>query len=182
MAKIALIIVDMQNDFCKPTGALYIPETEDIIQPIIGLINSNEWNIVVFTQDWHPIRHSSFKVFSPHCIQHTFGAEIISELKFNCLPQVIFQKGYLPNVDSLSGFSDANLISTGLHTKLQSLGISIVHIVGVAIEYCVKETTLDAVKYGFDVYVHTSMIKGIDKEACENTLKLFATKGINLIP
>jgi nicotinamidase/pyrazinamidase len=176
-----LIVVDMQNDFCRHTGALYVPGTEEIIDPIKNLAMSGEWTLIVFTQDWHPENHSSFDIFPPHCIQNTFGAEIVNELKFKNLPHVTVQKGYFQHADSLSGFFDESGNSTGLYAKLKSIKVSTIDIVGTATEYCVKATVHDAIRCGFKVNVHTNLIKGINQLESEKTLREFQELGVNLL-
>ena len=159
-----LIVVDMQNDFCDPNGSLYVPGANEIIEPIKILVTNGNFDLIIFSQDWHPSNHVSFGKFPPHCVQNTWGSEIVPGLRLSGqFQQLNFQKGYLAGTDSMSVFADESGNCTGLCAKLKAMGISHVYIVGTATEYCVKATALDAVKNGFKTYVLTSMTRGINE-------------------
>jgi len=156
----ALIIVDVQRDF-MPGGALPVPSGESIIPVINRLIASfkeREMPIIA-TRDWHPKDHISFKPrgpWPPHCIQGTAGAEFHPSLE---LPEkaVIVSKGTSAEKEAYSAFQ-----GTGLENTLNKLRIKRLFVCGVATEYCVKETVMDALKRGFQTFVIEDAIKGID--------------------
>ncbi|MDH4121797.1 MAG: bifunctional nicotinamidase/pyrazinamidase [Deltaproteobacteria bacterium] len=166
----ALIIVDVQNDFC-PGGALAVPEG-DLVVPVINAARGS-FKRVVLTQDWHPAGHKSFASAHPgkqvydlvplgaqqqvlwpdHCVQNSTGAEF--HPKLTRLPtDNVFRKGTLPMVDSYSGFLDNDKIhETGLRNFLLDEGVTRLTVAGLATDYCVKFTVLDALRYGFQVKV-----------------------------
>ena len=156
----ALIIVDMQNDFCEG-GALAVQGASALVPQINAILP--DYDVVVATQDFHPANHGSFAANHPgknvgevidldglpqilwpvHCVQNTFGAAFHPDLDVSGLDG-IFQKGADPRVDSYSGFFDnGRRHATGLGRFLQTKGIAQVHICGLATDYCVKWTALD---------------------------------------
>ena len=146
--KSALIIVDMQNDFC-PGGAVAVNDADTII-PLINQLQ-DKVDLVVATQDWHPANHSSFSsngaagVWPVHCVQDTPGAELVTRLNTERIARV-FQKGKNPEIDGYSGFYDKDhFTSTGMGEYLRAQGVTDVYIVGVATDDCVKHTALDAI-------------------------------------
>lgn len=175
----ALILVDLQNDFCTG-GALEVPAANEIIPIANDLMNSFEH--VIATQDWHPANHGSFaanhlwrkpgqiidldgveQVLWPiHCVQESFGAEFVQELNTDLITKV-FTKGMDINVDSYSGFFDnGHRNATGLGDYLNDLGIKEVYIMGLAADYCVKFTAIDAKKLGFDTYLIEDATRGVN--------------------
>ncbi|RLE52907.1 MAG: bifunctional nicotinamidase/pyrazinamidase [Candidatus Methanomethylicota archaeon] len=159
--KDALIIVDVQKDFC-PGGALPVPEGDKIIPNLnkyVEIFRKNGGKIYA-TRDWHPENHISFKEYGglwpKHCVQGTEGAEFHPNLK---LPEdaVIISKGTDPLREAYSGFE-----GTDLKKKLKQEGIVRVFVGGLATEYCVKNTVLDAIKFGFETVLLMDAIKGID--------------------
>ncbi|WLF83026.1 bifunctional nicotinamidase/pyrazinamidase [Moraxella sp. ZY210820] len=178
-AQTALIIVDMQNDF-MPNGALAVQNADQIIQPINQL--AQHFQNVILTQDWHPNEHISFvdnhtnqqvfdyielsygqQVLWPrHCVQGSQGAEFHRDLNIPHT-QLIIRKGYHVEIDSYSAFLEADKkTATGLASYLRERQINTVYIVGVATDYCVKWTALDAQQAGFKTYVIEDMCKAID--------------------
>jgi nicotinamidase/pyrazinamidase len=176
----ALILVDIQNDFL-PGGALPVPAGDRVV-PLANEL-ARHFELVVATQDWHPPRHESFaatregrkvgdvvdlyglpQVLWPvHCVQHTRGAELAPELEQHRIAR-IFQKGTDPRVDSYSGFYDnGHRAATGLGGYLTALGVTDVYICGLATDYCVKATALDAVKLGFNTFVIEDACRGVDR-------------------
>jgi nicotinamidase/pyrazinamidase len=162
----ALILVDIQNDFL-PGGALAVPDGDTVI-PIANKLQL-VFPLVVATQDWHPLAHGSFaanhpghKVFEQitlnglpqtlwpvHCVQHTKGAEFSPALNRNRIARV-FHKGTDPRIDSYSGFFDnGHRKSTGLGEWLKEQSVDEVFVCGLATDYCVKFTAMDAVGMGF---------------------------------
>lgn len=177
----ALIIVDVQNDFC-PGGALEVPEGDAVIKPINSLMDS--FDCVVQTQDWHPFDHLSFAsnhdgknpydtvqmeygeqvLWPDHCVQGTEGAEFHPDLR-NKPSQLIVRKGFRKDVDSYSAFfeNDHETV-TGLHGYLQARNVDELVITGLASDFCVKWTALDARKLGYKVTLVEDAIRGIDIE------------------
>lgn len=156
MNKKALIVVDLQNDF-MPGGSLGVALGHETVAAANKLMESGLYDVIVATQDWHPANHSSFKLNDPvngiwpaHCIQNTNGAKFHNELVTDKINRV-FQKGTNPKVDSYSGIQDNDKESkTGLADYLKDAGIEEVHVMGLATDYCVKATALDAISEGFN--------------------------------
>ncbi|MGE4498028.1 MAG: bifunctional nicotinamidase/pyrazinamidase [Deferribacterales bacterium] len=174
----ALIVVDVQNDFC-PGGALAVKNGSRVVPVINSLIDS--FDVIVGTQDWHPVHHSSFAsnndaepfsvktlnginqvMWPEHCIQGSGGADFHPDLHADAF-NIIIRKGTNPDVDSYSAFTENDGISsTGLKGWLNELGIRKVYITGLATDFCVLYTALDAVKAGFETYVIEDACKGVD--------------------
>jgi len=188
--KKALIIVDVQYDFL-PGGALAVMEGDQIIPFINSIID--HYTIVIATQDWHPSDHGSFAenqegkkpgdmiklqesdqiLWPVHCVQSSHGAEFSSALNMQKI-NTIFQKGTDPDIDSYSGFFDnGHKKSTGLHDYLQEQKVTDLDIVGLATDYCVKFTALDAAELGYKVSVLKKGVRAVnlsfndDKKAFE---------------
>jgi len=167
----ALIIVDVQRDFC-PGGALAVPEGDKIIPKLNKYIEIfKRENLPIFaTRDWHPKNHISFKpkgIWPPHCIQNTKGAEFHPDLK---LPEdtIIISKAFEADKEAYSGFE-----GTELYKILREKGIKKVYIGGLATDVCVKNTVLDAIRYGFETYFLEDASKGLggDDKAIEEMVK-----------
>jgi nicotinamidase/pyrazinamidase len=176
----ALILVDIQNDFL-PGGALAVPRGDEVI-PVANRV-SPRFDLVVATQDWHPRDHGSFASNHPgkragdvidlnglrqvlwpdHCVQHTPGAEFGPGLDLSRVARV-FQKGTDPAIDSYSGFFDnGHRRSTGLGEYLRKVGIDEVFVMGLATDYCVNFTALDAVqRFGLKTTLIEDGSRGID--------------------
>ncbi len=175
----ALILVDIQNDFL-PGGALPVPEGDRII-PLANRLQA-AFPLVVATQDWHPPGHGSFATMYPgknlgdfgelaglpqvlwpvHCVQHSRGAEFAPGLDTARVERV-FQKGIDPEIDSYSGFFDnGHRRATGLGDYLRERGVTHVFIAGLATDYCVKFTALDARRLGFAVTVIADACRGVN--------------------
>ncbi|MBO8174116.1 MAG: nicotinamidase [Thermococcus sp.] len=174
----ALIIVDMQKDF-MPNGALPVPDGEKIIPKVEEYIKKfkEKGALIVATRDWHPPNHISFKEqggpWPKHCVQNTEGAEFVVKLPENT---IIISKADKPDKEAYSGFDGTNLAEI-----LKEKGIKKVYICGVATEYCVKATALDALKHGFEVYILKDAIKGINPEDEKKALKELEEKGAKII-
>lgn len=172
--KKALIVVDIQNDFL-PGGALAVANGDEVIPVANRMIalKGARFDLVVATQDWHPVDHGSFARNHPdkvpgqivqlkglpqilwpaHCVQGTRGAEFAPALHAEAFDRV-FRKGVDPEIDSYSGFFDnARLKSTGLGEFLKAQGVTEVYVLGLATDYCVRFTALDAVSEGFSTVV-----------------------------
>jgi nicotinamidase/pyrazinamidase len=193
----ALILVDLQNDFC-PGGALPVPEGDRVIPVVNGLLKM--FDLVVATQDWHPPEHGSFAANHPgkkpgdsielagmpqilwpvHCVQNTPGAELHAELNRAAVDRV-FRKGEDPMLDSYSGFFDnGHRKATGLGDYLKSRGAANVYICGLATDYCVKHTALDTVALGFETYLIEDACRGVDLQASDvgRAIDEMRTKGV----
>jgi nicotinamidase/pyrazinamidase len=158
----ALIVVDYQNDFTPPSGALAVPEGDTIAGRINEIAGSGEYDLVVATRDWHPSNHGSFEeqggIWPEHCVQHTQGAQLHPDLDASVI-DVIVDKGQEPGTDGYSGFDGTNL--AGL---LRERGIDRVTVVGLATDYCVKQTALEALQEGFTVIVDSTAVRGVEVE------------------
>jgi nicotinamidase/pyrazinamidase len=155
----ALIIVDFQNDF-TPGGALPVPEGDSIADKLNALAASGDYDLVVATRDWHPAEHSSFAVsggpWPPHCVQGSEGAELHPTLDRERI-DVIVDKGQAVDTDGYSGFA-----GTGLDALLHERGITQVTVAGLATDYCVKNTALDALRAGLEVTVDSTAVRGVE--------------------
>jgi len=156
----ALILVDIQNDFC-PGGSLAVKEGDQIV-PVVNELQKR-FELIVATKDWHPAGHSSFEtLWPPHCVQQTAGAECVAALDTSRVARV-FLKGTDLEIDSYSGFFDnEHRRATGLGDYLKERGVTDVFIVGLATDYCVKFTALDAVMLGFDTTVVADACRGVE--------------------
>lgn len=175
----ALIVIDVQNDFC-PGGALAVSEGNLIIPQINGLMGS--FAVVVLTQDWHPANHASFAANHPdaapysmitmpygsqvlwptHCVQGTAGAEFHPDLRTDPA-QLVIRKGFRASIDSYSAFFENDrTTSTGLDGYLRSRGVTILTLVGLATDFCVAYSALDAARLGFQVTVLEPACRAID--------------------
>ena len=180
----ALVVVDVQNDFCPATpaggGRLAVPGGHEVV-PLINRLAERFENIVL-TQDWHPEGHISFASSHPgkkpfetttlkygtqvlwpdHCVQGTDDAALHKDLKLPTA-QLIIRKGYNKGVDSYSAFEEADRKTvTGLAGYLKARGIKTVYVTGLATDFCVAWTAMDARKAGFEVYVIEDACRGID--------------------
>ena len=156
----ALVLVDIQNDFC-PGGSLAVEGGDEIV-PVINELQK-KFELVVATKDWHPPDHSSFEsLWPPHCVQDTEGAEFVEGLDTSRIAHT-FLKGTDPAVDSYSGFFDnEHKLSTGLGDWLRAHGVTGVTIAGLATDYCVKFTALDALRLGFETMVVADACRGVE--------------------
>ncbi len=173
-----LIIVDLQNDFL-PDGALAVPHGDEVV-PLANELQPH-FELVVATQDWHPADHGSFAANHPgkkpgdrimlngieqilwpvHCVQNTPGAEFAASFDTKRIRRV-FQKGTDPKIDSYSAFFDnAHRRSTGLGEYLKERSITDIYLVGLALDYCVKYSVLDAQQLGFNAHVIVDACRGI---------------------
>ena len=159
----AFILVDIQNDFC-PGGSLAVKEGDRVV-PVVNELQKR-FELIVATRDWHPAGHSSFaSLWPPHCVQGTAGAEFVAELDTSRVARV-FLKGTDPEVDSYSGFFDnEHRRATGLGDYLKERGVTDVFIAGLATDYCVKFTALDAVMLGFKTTVVADACRGVEVNA-----------------
>lgn len=165
----ALIVVDVQNDFADPNGSLYVPGGEEVVDIINREIaRAREGGaLVIYTQDWHPQHTPHFAqdggVWPVHCVQDTWGAAFHPRLDVGGQP---IRKG-TGGEDGYSGFSVRDPVSgergdTQLESLLRERRIERVVVVGLATDYCVKETALDAVRRGFDTTVLTEAVRAVN--------------------
>jgi nicotinamidase/pyrazinamidase len=175
----ALIVIDVQNDFC-PGGALAVAGGHEIVEGINALMPA--FDAVILTQDWHPAGHSSFATSHPgksplemidmpygpqvlwpdHCIQGSTGAAFHAELNTDAADMVI-RKGYNPAIDSYSAFfENDHTTPTGLEGYLRTRGIEDLTLVGLATDFCVNFSAVDAAKLGFRATVQQDLCRGID--------------------
>jgi nicotinamidase/pyrazinamidase len=157
----ALLIIDYQNDFI-PGGALAVREGDVIAERINELAADPRFDLVVATRDWHPADHSSFAEqggpWPVHCVQGSRGAEFSPALESERVDAVV-DAGYERDKEGYSGFEDTNL-----EELLREREIDKVTVVGLATDYCVKHTALDALRNGFEVEVDTSAVRGVEVE------------------
>lgn len=174
----ALIVIDVQNDFC-PGGALAVPDGDAVVDGINATMA--DFDTVVLTQDWHPAGHSSFASSHPgqdpmsviqmpygpqvlwpdHCIQGSDGAAFHPRLRTD--GDLIIRKGFNPQIDSYSAFFENDRTSpTGLEGYLRTRGIDQVTLVGLALDFCVNYSAVDAARLGFAVTVREDLCRAID--------------------
>ncbi|MEM6728068.1 MAG: bifunctional nicotinamidase/pyrazinamidase [Pseudomonadota bacterium] len=175
----ALLVIDVQNDFC-PGGALAVPGGDDIVSGINALMAEAE--AVILTQDWHPAGHSSFAsshagkspydmiempygpqvLWPDHCIQGSVGALFHADLHADRADMIV-RKGYNPQIDSYSAlFENDHKTPTGLEGYLKSRGVTALTLVGLATDFCVNFSAVDAAKAGFEVTVRMDLTRAID--------------------
>lgn len=197
----ALIIVDVQNDFCQG-GALEVPNANDIIPYINHIIKHNDYEQIILTQDWHPAHHRSFAsnnnkkvgdiiqlgglpqfMWPDHCIQGSYGAEFHKDLNTEKVTHIV-QKGTNPEIDSYSGFQDNNhFMKTDLDDFLKKHNIKMVEIVGLALDYCVKYTCLDAVNNGYITCLHFNGTRAVNvkPENGKDTIYELLENGVTIL-
>ena len=150
-------MVDMQNDFCAG-GALEVPDGDAVIEPVNRLAHAVEF--VVATRDWHPPDHGSFRThggpWPVHCVRDTPGARLHDQIDSSEIDAIV-DAGRTPEAQGYSGFED-----TDLERLLREHDVEAVHVAGLALDYCVKETALDAARAGFDVIVHLGATRPVE--------------------
>jgi nicotinamidase/pyrazinamidase len=151
----ALFIVDVQNDFL-PGGALAVPRGDEVIPVINELQKRFEW--IFASKDWHPATTVHFDQWPPHCIRGTHGASFPENLHIRRIEKV-FLKGTGNTDDGYSAFEATN---DDLVFRLKSLGVSQLFITGLATDYCVKATALDAVRHGFETFVVREAVRAVN--------------------
>lgn len=200
VSRTALLVIDVQNDFI-PGGQLPVPEG-DLIVPLINRLG-DRFKQVIITQDWHPPGHASFASSHPdrepyevielpygpqtlwpdHCIRATTGAELHKDLN---LPhaQLIIRKGCNPDIDSYSAFLEADRkTTTGLAGYLKERGIDTVYLVGLALDFCVMFSALDARAAGFNAFVVMDACRAIDLDgSLAAAIERMQVAGVGLIP
>jgi nicotinamidase/pyrazinamidase len=179
----ALILVDIQNDFC-PGGALAVNGGDRIVPTVNRLIR--QFPLVISTQDWHPANHISFEnrggPWPPHCVQGTRGAELHPDLVTGTIAHT-FRKASSPEKDDYSEFAGRDGQGRSLDELLKSLGVDKLYVVGLATDYCVLETVLDGIKYGYEVYAVTDAMRAVNvnPDDGEKALEKMAGNGAHLV-
>jgi len=211
--KPALVVVDMQEDFCPPDGALAVTGGRDIV-PTINELLTYPFALKVATKDYHPRDHISFasnhtapnnkpfestfiiknphnpeetqetRLWPDHCIQGTKGAELLPELLISKVDRIV-EKGQDKRVEMYSAFADPFkspcVAKSDLAETLRTAGITDVYVVGLAADYCVKYTALDAQKEGFKTWVVSDAVKAVDPSAMDDVHKEYAEIGVTVI-
>jgi nicotinamidase/pyrazinamidase len=194
----ALIVIDVQVDFC-PGGALAVAGGDEIVPGINALMD--EFPAVILTQDWHPADHSSFASQHPgrqpfaevtmpygpqtlwpdHCVQGSAGAAFHPDLRTDPA-QLILRKGFRRAIDSYSAlFENDHATATGLEAYLKARGLTRLTLVGLATDYCVAFSALDAAARGFEVTVRTDLCRAIDLNGSLATMRdRMASAGVRL--
>ncbi len=195
----ALVVVDVQNDFC-PGGALPVDRGDEIIPAVNRLIDESEH--VILTQDWHPANHSSFASTHPgtkpfntvemayglqtlwpdHCVQGSHGADFHADLQWT-RAQLVLRKGFRIGIDSYSAFFENDRSTpTGLGGYLRERDIGSLTLVGLATDFCVAYSALDAIEEGFQVRVRLDACRGIDLNgSMDIMLQKMKQAGVELI-
>jgi nicotinamidase/pyrazinamidase len=191
-----LIVIDVQNDFC-PGGALTVPRGDEVIEPIHR--TAERFEHIVLTQDWHPSRHASFApshtgkkpyetiemaygeqtLWPAHCVQGTRGAEFHPELNLT-RAELILRKGFREEIDSYSAFfENDHKTATGLAGYLRERELKRVFLAGLAYDYCVGYSALDARRLGFDAIVLRDACRAIDLDGSAAAMEMeFAPAGV----
>jgi nicotinamidase/pyrazinamidase len=194
----ALIVIDVQNDFC-PSGALAVRDGDAIVGSINAMLP--DFTARILTQDWHPIGHTSFAssydgkspydlidmsygpqiLWPDHCVQNTHGAAFHDVLETGSA-DLIIRKGFRPQIDSYSAFFENDKTTpTGLEGYLRTRGLDTVTIVGLATDFCVAYSALDAARLGFKVTVDMTACRGIDLNgSLDVTLTQMHAAGVKL--
>lgn len=194
----ALLVIDVQNDFC-PGGALAVPGGDEVIAPINEMMT--QFETVILTQDWHPAGHSSFAsshagkqpfdtteldygtqvLWPDHCVQNSDGAAFHSDLRTD--GDLIIRKGFRPAIDSYSAFFENDQITpTGLEGYLRNRGITELTLVGLATDFCVAFSAIDARRLGFDVTVVLDACRAIDLDgSLETALNNMKARGVVIV-
>ena len=195
----ALIIIDVQSDFIIG-GQLAVPHGEDVIDPIEAL--ADKFDNIVLTQDWHPQGHKSFAsshvgksafdmttmpygeqvLWPDHCVQGTLGAELALSGELQSRAQLIIRKGFRPQIDSYSAFLENDKTTpTGLKGYLDERGIKRVFFVGLALDYCVAFSAIDAAELGFESVVIKDACRGITEQGVAERMMEMQEKGVTII-
>lgn len=197
--KDALIVIDMQSDFVSPGGALAVPDGEAIVPGINAV--AARFQHVILTQDWHPGGHISFasthgrnpftdtievpygtqSLWPDHCLQGSSGAELHPALEIPHT-ELILRKGFRREIDSYSAFTENDRTTgTGLTGYLRERGLSRLFFCGVAYDYCVGYSALDAVRHGFSAFVLEDLTRGIAPASIAETRASFARLGVQSV-
>jgi len=175
----ALVVVDVQNDFLPPDGALAVPAGDEVIEPINALLAGGGFDLVVATRDWHPPDHASFisqgGPWPPHCVRDTPGAQISSAIDHRAI-DVVIDKGTTRDAEGYSAFE-----SEHLHELVRERDVEMLTVTGLATDYCVRHTALDALRDGLHVQLATAAVRGIDPDGSRRALSQLADAGAQLL-
>lgn len=200
--KNALLIIDVQNDFCPPSGSLAVAGGDQIIRLVNRVRAEHKWDLVALTQDWHPQNHCSFSINNPgstlfqpfklpsgemqmmwpaHCVQNSKGAEFHPDLVID-KNDAIVKKGMNVNVDSYSGFFDNDhKTKSDLEDILKKAGVTDVYLVGLAYDYCVGYSALDAKAAGFNVFVLEDATRAVADASKAERIAEMQKAGVSII-
>lgn len=178
----ALIVVDVQNDFAHPDGGLSLAGGENVVRRVNDL--QPEYEHVVYTKDFHPPETTHFDQWPVHCVGGTWGAEFHANLDVVDRPLIV-HKGTSQNEDGYSGFTVRNLDAdqnelTILDDLLKSLGVDTVHIVGLALDVCVRDTAVDAWELGYDVTVIADATAPVTADGGNEAVRQMQSMGITV--
>jgi len=202
-AKLALLIIDVQNDFLPPKGSLAVGDGDKVVPGINQLRKNVKWDLIALTQDFHPADHCSFSSNNPgselfkefklpsghmqvmwpaHCVQGTPGTEFSDQLVIDHKTDKIVQKGMNRNVDSYSGFYDNDhKEKTKMEDILRSAGITDVYCTGLAYDYCVGSSALDAKAAGFNVFLVEDLTRGVAPPSTKIMKDRLIAAGVKII-
>ena len=181
MTKSALVVVDVQRDFCEG-GALAAANTVSLLSPLKKFIDEarGQGTLIVYTQDWHPETHNSFQSnggpWPVHCVAEKAGAELMPPLKVEAR-DVVVHKGVGVQGAGYSGFDE-----TSLEQQLREKGISHVGVAGIATDYCVRATALDALQANFKTTVLEDLIRAVQEKDVPKVLQELKQAGVKLQP
>jgi nicotinamidase/pyrazinamidase len=179
----ALVLVDIQNDFC-PGGALAVAEGDETVEVANKLMPY--FPLIISTQDWHPINHISFKQrggpWPPHCVQGTKGADLHPALNRAPIAHYFFKASSVHN-DAYSEFEGTDEKGRSLDEVLRSQQVASLCVVGLATDYCVRATVLDGVRRGYEVYVCTDGVRAVNVDPLdgEKALREMSSAGVHLV-
>ena len=182
--KSALLIIDMQYDFCDG-GPMATYGSFEII-PIINRIRKN-FNVVIFTKDWHPENHSSFRkdggTNNPHCIQNSKGAEIHNNINIDLTKDLIVHKGTLQQYQPYSAFYNAKDIGkeSNLNELMRTNEIDELYICGIGIDDCIFSTVLDCMKFGYKCVIIGDAVSHFNSENKDKVIKFLETMEIKFV-
>jgi nicotinamidase/pyrazinamidase len=181
----ALLIVDVQKDFCCG-GSLAVPGGDEIVPVLNGYIAEfSRRNLPVFaSRDWHPAETAHFTaqggMWPPHCVQDTEGAEFHSDLALSG-HTVVLSKGMDPGADGYTAFESADSSGRDFESVLRSRGIDTLFIGGLATDYCVKHSVVDALTRGFTVYLLRDAIRGVEPKSTKKAIEEMTAAGANTV-
>ncbi|MCS6965598.1 MAG: nicotinamidase [Candidatus Kapabacteria bacterium] len=161
----ALLIVDVQNDFC-PGGALAVPDGDAVVPVINRLMDA--FPLILASKDWHPQETVHFQKWPPHCVQGTWGAELHPRLRTDTIHLVLL-KGTGNQDDGYSAFEATNV---RVADYLRQQGVTELYVTGLATDYCVRASALDAIREGFKTYVVTDAIRAVNLNPDDGKLAL----------
>ncbi|KAJ5037418.1 uncharacterized protein L3040_007593 [Drepanopeziza brunnea f. sp. 'multigermtubi'] len=207
----ALIVVDVQEDFCPPNGSLAVADGRAIISTVNDLL-ALPFTLKIATKDWHPAKHISFasshpskrpfldtttitnpsnaaesyesRLWPDHCVQHTPGAELVPELNVGLVDRVV-EKGTESAVEMYSAFysplREPRCCDSGLVGLLKGKGVTDVYVVGLAFDYCVKATATDAAREGFRTVVVREGTRAVDADSWEGVVRELDREGVRVV-